>query len=87
MLHFNVSRNGRVKHFLNIFLINKIKPQCYFYHEEEYVRELYPTIETVAKTIETIGYKVPELNDDAKKIIGLFSSNKKLLKNRTASTE
>ena len=35
----------------------------------------------LAKTIETIGYKVPELNDDAKKIIGLFSSNKKLLKN------
>ena len=60
--------------------IEEHKQGNHFYHEEEYVRELYPTIETVAKTIETIGYRVPELNDDAKKIIGLFSSNKKLLK-------
>jgi hydroxymethylpyrimidine kinase/phosphomethylpyrimidine kinase len=43
--------------------IEEHKQGNHFYHEEEYVRELYPTIETVAKTIAPYTSDIPFVLD------------------------
>ena len=52
----------------------------HFYHEEEYVRSLYASVEMVSQAIAKLDYKVPTLHEDAKKVIGEFKQDKKLLK-------